>query len=305
MSQAPQLTRRSVLLGAAGVAAAGDAAPGGRWRGLFVQDYTPEEPVYLDLALASGLWVSSPVPVLGGRLVAQFAARNYGDYPARLAGLALGVRGPAGEDLGGLFGAEPAGAPAAPLGPGQQRATCRTSGAFGTRPGRYQLLAGYLGEDGAWRRLPAGAPGTAGRVGVTAMPPARRERVRVSFERVTVVDAARLGGKLALRLEVNGRELAWPAAGMVAVEDGASLDVGARFEALVDPGGLLELLVEGGSAGGLVAERLTGPSGWGRGSWAWQSRVPPEPAAGQGRVPGPDWAPGPWTIHLSIDTAPL
>ena len=68
-------------------ASAGD----GPWRGLFVQDYVRERPPYIDLGAAKGIWVNSWTPTLGGNFVAQFTARNYGEYRARLSELRLAV----------------------------------------------------------------------------------------------------------------------------------------------------------------------------------------------------------------------
>jgi hypothetical protein len=127
------------------------SVPGGPWRGLFVQDYASERPPYVDIGAAKGIWVNSWTPTLGGNFVAQFTARNYGDYRAHLAELRLAVRGPAGENLDRFLGGD--GDPA-PLEPGEERAVFKASDGFGTVAGSYAIAAGYLSEGGRFLTVP-------------------------------------------------------------------------------------------------------------------------------------------------------
>jgi hypothetical protein len=89
-----------------------------------VQDYASERPPYVDVGAAKGIWVNSWTPTLGGNFMAQFTARNYGDYRAHLAELRLAARGPAGENLDRFLGGD--GDPA-PLEPGEERAVFKAS----------------------------------------------------------------------------------------------------------------------------------------------------------------------------------
>jgi hypothetical protein len=168
---------------------------GGPWRGLFLQDYARERPPYIDLGAAKGIWVNSWTPTLGGNFVAQFTARNYGDYRAHLSELRLAVRGPAGENLDRFLGGD--GDPT-PLEPGEERAVFKASDGFGTVAGSYAIAAGYLSEQGRWLGIPPGEPGAVDEVGVTVIPPPRRSRVTVTFAGVTVEEADAVGGRLAL-----------------------------------------------------------------------------------------------------------
>jgi len=88
--------------------------------------------------------------------VAQFTARNYGDYRAPLSELRLAVRGPAGENLDRFLGGD--GDPT-PLEPGEERAVFKASDGFGTVAGSYAIAAGYLSEQGCWLGIPPGEPG--------------------------------------------------------------------------------------------------------------------------------------------------
>ena len=195
------------------------SAGDGPWRGLFVQDYVRERPPYIDLGAAKGIWVNSWTPTLGGNFVAQFTARNYGEYRAHLSELRLAVRGPAGENLDRFLGGD--GDPT-PLEPGEERAVFKASDAFGTVAGSYAVAAGYLSEQGCWLGIPPGEPGAVDEVGVTVIPPPRRARVTVTFAAVTVEDAEALGGRLALRLAVGDQAARWPEEGAVDVQDGVA-----------------------------------------------------------------------------------
>jgi hypothetical protein len=138
------------------------SAGGGPWRGLFLQDYARERPPYIDLGAAKGIWVNSWTPTLGGNFVAQFTARNYGDYRAHVSELRLAVRGPAGENLDRFLGGD--GDPS-PIEPGEERAVFKASDGFGTVPGSYAIAAGYLSEQGCWLPIPPGEPGAVDEVG--------------------------------------------------------------------------------------------------------------------------------------------
>jgi hypothetical protein len=119
------------------------SAGGGPWRGLFLQDYARERPPYIDLGAAKGIWVNSWTPTLGGNFVAQFTARNYGDYRAHVAELRLAVRGPAGENLDRFLGGD--GDPS-PIEPGEERAVFKASDGFGTVPGGLLALRLAIGD---------------------------------------------------------------------------------------------------------------------------------------------------------------
>ena len=274
----------------------------GPWRGLFVQDYVRERPPYIDLGAAKGIWVNSWTPTLGGNFVAQFTARNYGDYRAHLSELRLAVRGPAGENLDRFLGGD--GDPS-PLEPGEERAVFKASDGFGTVPGSYAVAAGYLSEQGCWLPIPPGEPGAVDEVGVTVIPPPRRTRVTVTFAAVTVEDADALGGRLALRLAVGDQAARWPEQGEVDVEDGKAFHLDQRFDLVLNPSSVLSVAASAqdaaGGPAGVVRESYLGLDRWGAGEHAHRSR----PATGGPERPGPDAGDGPWTVELAIEATPL
>ena len=155
--------------------------------------YARERPSYVDLGAAKGIWVNSWTPTLGGNFVAQFTARNYGDYRAHVPELRLAVRGPAGENLDRFLGGD--GDPS-PIEPGEERAVFKASDGFGTVPGGDAVAAGYLSEQGCWLPIPPGDPGAVDEVGVTVIPPSRRARATVTFGAVTVEDAEPLDDRV-------------------------------------------------------------------------------------------------------------
>jgi hypothetical protein len=274
----------------------------GPWRGLFLQDYARERPPYIDLGAAKGIWVNSWTPTLGGNFVAQFTARNYGDYRAHLSELRLAVRGPAGENLDRFLGGD--GDPS-PLEPGEERAVFKASDGFGTVAGSYAIAAGYLSEQGCWLGVPPGEPGAVDEVGVTVIPPPRRARVTVTFGAVTVEEADALGGRLALRLAVGDQAVRWPEEGAADVQDGKRFELDHRFDLVLNPSSVLTVSVAGedaaGAPAGMVREPYLGLDDWGAGEHADRSRpVPPGP----GR-PGPAAGDGPWTVEYTIEATPL
>jgi hypothetical protein len=278
------------------------SAGGGPWRGLFLQDYARERPPYIDLGAAKGIWVNSWTPTLGGNFVAQFTARNYGDYRAHVSELRLTVRGPAGENLDRFLGGD--GDPS-PIEPGEERAVFKASDGFGTVPGGYAIAAGYLSEQGCWLPLPPGEPGAVDEVGVTVIPPPRRARVTVTFGAVTVEDAEALGGLLALRLAIGDQAVRWPEEGMADVQDGKRFELDQRFDLVLNPGSVLSVSVTGsdasGAPAGVLREPYLGLDDWGAGEHAHRSRaLPPGPER-----PGPDAGDGPWTIEYAVEVTPL
>jgi hypothetical protein len=279
------------------------SVPGGPWRGLFVQDYASERPPYVDLGAAKGIWVNSWTPTLGGNFVAQFAARNYGDYRAHLAELRLAVRGPAGENLDRFLGGD--GDPT-PLEPGEERAVFKASDSFGTVAGSYAIAAGYLSEGGRFLTLPPMEPGAVDEVGVTVIPPPQRTRVTVTFARVTVEDAGALGGRLALCLAVGDQTARWPEEGAVDVEDGKVFHLDQRFDLVLNEGSVLSVAANGqdaaGVPAGVVRECYLGLDRWGAGEHAYRSRLR---APGDPERPGPDADPGPFTIDFTIEATVL
>jgi hypothetical protein len=274
---------------------------GERWRGCFVQDYIPERPPYQDLAVSRGIWVNSWTPTLGRHFVAQYAVRNYGDHPARLAELCVAVRGPSGERLDSLLGGD---GDSTPLDPGSERALFKAVVNFGTKPGNYELAAAYRCERGTLVVLPPAEPGTISQLGVTAIAPERDTRVVVRFTHLTVEDAGAVGGKLSLGLAVNGHSMQWPPDGVVEVEDGKTFDVEERFELMLKPNQPLSVTVAGagsaGESGGVICERWLGLDDWGRGDHTYRSRMPTPVTSGPG---GAAWAEGAYTINFLIETA--
>jgi hypothetical protein len=274
---------------------------GQRWRGCFVQDYIPERPPYQDLAVSRGIWVNSWTPTLGRHFVAQYAVRNYGDHPARLAELCVAVRGPSGERLDNLLGGD---GDSTPLDPGSERALFKAVVNFGTRPGNYELAAAYRCERGTLVALPPAEPGTISQLGVTAIAPERDTRVVVRFTHLTVEDAAVVGGRLSLGLAVNGRSVQWPPDGVVEVEDGKTFDVEECFELMLKPNQPLSVTVAGagsdGESGGVICERWLGLDDWGRGDHTYRSRMPMPVTGGPAGV---EWAEGAYTINFLIETA--
>ena len=278
------------------------SVPGGPWRGLFVQDYARERPPYIDIGAAKGIWVNSWTPTLGGNFVAQFTARNYGEYRAHLSELRLAVRGPAGENLDRFLGGD--GDPT-PLEPGEERAVFKASDGFGTVAGSYAIAAGYLSEQGCWLGIPPGEPGAVDEVGVTVVPPPRRARVTVTFTAATVDDADALDGRLCLHLAVGDQAVRWPEEGSVDVEDGKRFELDRRFDLVLNPSAVLVVAATGedaeGATAGVVRERYLGLDDWGAGEHADRSR-----AAGDGpERPGPHAGDGPWTIEFAIEVTPL
>ena len=271
-------------------ASAGDDA----WRGLFPQDYARERPPCIDLGAAKGIWVNSWTPTLGGNFVAQFTARNYGEYRAHLSELRLAVRGPAGENLDRFLGGD--GDPT-PLEPGEERAVFKASDGFGTVAGSYAVAAGYLSEQGCRLTIPPGEPGAVDEVGVTVIPPPRRSRVTVTFRAVTVEDADALGGRLALRLAVGDQAARWPEEGAADVQDGKRFDLDQRFDLVLNPSSPLALAIDGEAADGSPAGEVRAPylglDDWGAGEHTYRSRL------------GPDAGDGPWTVELAIEVTPL
>lgn len=271
------------------------------WRGCFVQDYVPEQPAYVDLAVSKGIWVSAWTPLVGQHFMAQFTARNYGDHPARLAELCLALRGPGGERLDETFsaaapsndpleGAAPARPSAPPLEPGAERAVVRHTGSFGALPGSYRITAAYRSEGGHLLALPPGEPGTVAQVGVTAAALPRPTLLRVRFLQVTVDDAAAIGGRLTLELGVNGQAARWPADGAVSCEDGQTLDLDVRFELALGPAEPLTVTVSGPC--GRLREHWLGFDGWGQGTHRYRSRL---------RDDSPDPVDGAYTIAFAIE----
>jgi hypothetical protein len=288
------------------------SADGGPWRGLFLQDYARERPPYIDLGAAKGIWVNSWTPTLGGNFVAQFTARNYGDYRAHLSELRLAVRGPAGENLDRFLGGD--GDPT-PLEPGEERAVFKASDGFGTVAGSYAIAAGYLSEQGRWLGIPPGEPGAVDEVGVTVIPPPRRSRVTVTFAGVTVEDADAVGGRLALCLNVGDQAVRWPEEGAADVQDGKRFELDQRFDLVLNPSSVLSVAVTGedgdGSPAGLVREPYLGLDDWGTGDHTYRSRpslpspAPATPEDPSPERPGPDAGDGPWTIEFAIEVTPL
>jgi len=145
-------------------------------------------------------------------------------------------------------------------------------------------------------------------VSVTVTPAARPHRARVIVTHVTVDDAAGLGGRLTLHLDVNGQAVRWPQAGSARVEDGKTLDVDARFDVVLEGTSVLAVSVtgagDGGEPGGVVKERWPSTVEWGAGVHAYRSRLP---AGGQrdlaphaGRHPEP----GRYTVNFLVEVAP-
>ncbi len=278
------------------------SAGGGPWRGLFLQDYARERPPYIDLGAAKGIWVNSWTPTLGGNFVAQFTARNYGDYRAHVSELRLAVRGPAGENLDRFLGGD--GDPS-PIEPGEERAVFKASDGFGTVPGSYAIAAGYLSEQGCWLPIPPGEPGAVDEVGITVIPPPRRARVTVTFGAVTVEDADALGGLLTLRLAIGDQAVRWPEEGMADVQDGKRFELDQRFDLVLNPSSVLSVSATGsdasGAPAGVVRESYLGLDDWGAGTHTYRSRTLPP---GLER-PGPDAGDGPWTIEYAVEVTPL
>jgi hypothetical protein len=269
-------------------ASAGDSS----WRGLFLQDYARERPPYIDLGAAKGIWVNSWTPTLGGNFVAQFTARNYGEYRAHLSELRLAVRGPAGENLDRFLGGD--GDPT-PLEPGEERAVFKASDGFGTIAGSYAVAAGYLSERGCWLGIPPGEPGAVDEVGVTVIPPPRRSRVTVTFRGVTIEDADALGGRLALCLAVGDQAARWPEEGATDVQDGKRFELDRRFDLVLNPSSVLALAITGEAADASPAGEVRAPylglDDWGAGEHTYRSRS--------------GTADGPWTVELAVEVTQL
>ena len=226
--------------------------------------------------------------------MAQFTARNYGEYRAHVSELRLAVRGPAGENLDRFLGGD--GDPT-PLEPGEERAVFKAGDGFGTFAGSYAVAAGYLSEQGCWLGIPPGEPGAVDEVGVTVIPPPHRARGTVTFAAVMVEDAEALGGRLALRLAVGDQAARWPEEGAVDVQDGKRFELDQRFDLVLNPSSVLTVTVAGedadASPAGLVREPYLGLDDWGAGDHTYRSR--PAPPGPHRPGPTPARARGRWS----------
>jgi hypothetical protein len=147
-------------------------------------------------------------------------------------------------------------------------------------------------------------------VGVTVIPPPRRDRVTVTFTAVTVEDADALGGRLALRLAVGDQSVRWPEEGAADVEDGKRFELDQRFHLVLNPSSVLTVEAAGSDAGGvpagLVREPYLGLDDWGAGDHAYRSRpTPADPGHPGPPRPGPDAGDGPWTVEFAVEVTPL
>jgi hypothetical protein len=185
-----------------------------------------ERPPYIDIGAAKGIWVNSWTPTLVGNFVAQFTARNYGEYRADLSELRLAVRGPAGENLDRFLGGD--GDPT-PLEPARSGRCSRPVTASARSPAATRWPPATCPSRAAGSVSP-GEAGAVDEVGVTVIPPPRRARVTVTFTAVTVEDAEAVGGRLALRLAVGDQAARWPEEGAADVQDGKRFELDQRFD---------------------------------------------------------------------------
>ncbi len=153
-----------------------DASAFGRWRGFFVEDYTPHTPSYLDMALFQGISVSSLQVAPGGPLDCKYTVKNYGSSPAHLQNLLLSLRGPSGENLDNLLGGD---GNSTDLQPGQERAISKATPHLSTHEGRYLIGASYFSRQGESLNIPQHEPGTSNQVSVDVRVPPRQLDVTV------------------------------------------------------------------------------------------------------------------------------
>jgi hypothetical protein len=140
---------------------------GDRWVGLFLEQYGGAVPSYFDLGMSAGISTNpgAPVPLNGGVEVG-FQVRNIGDYPAHLGSLDILTRGPASEDLDGLFGPD---GTTTTLSPGGEQTYLATTDSFGTSAGTYEMVAYYLSLQGEWFVVPDGNAGSRSQTTVDAV----------------------------------------------------------------------------------------------------------------------------------------
>jgi len=135
-----------------------------KWRGFFVHNYSRQIPTYKDIALSKGIWVSSFNPRFGQHFDCQYTIKNFGDFPAHLSSLHLLLRGPSGEVLDHLLGADKIGNPIAS---NEEHRIFKANESFGTTKGKYKISAAYFSEQDEWAGIPTGERDTTGEVVVT------------------------------------------------------------------------------------------------------------------------------------------
>ena len=116
---------------------------GTKYRGFFVESYSPKTPTYFDLVITrklTAVFPGSGLPALGKALQANFTVKNFGEYPSALQGLYVRVSGPSGEELDKYLGSD---GNQTRIEPGQERIYDKTCPKFGTTAGNYILQAGY------------------------------------------------------------------------------------------------------------------------------------------------------------------
>jgi hypothetical protein len=131
---------------------------GDQWKGLFLEQYQQQDPIYLDLGLSVGINTNpSATATVGNPVEVGFSVKNYGFYPAHLQALDASVSGPLGEDLDGLFTS--VGTPAT-FASGAAQPYLASNDAFGKEAGVYELVAWFQSSQGDWFPIPPGDPGT-------------------------------------------------------------------------------------------------------------------------------------------------
>lgn len=111
-----------------------------RYRGFFVEEYTPKRPTYIDLIVTMEI-SSDPLYVkLGDCLQCRFQVKNIGEFPSHIQNLYLSVEGPRGENLDRFFGSDGNGTP---IQPGEERVYSKVCNDFGTALGVYTLQLSY------------------------------------------------------------------------------------------------------------------------------------------------------------------
>lgn len=180
------------------------------WRGLFVQNYIPRTPHYIDLALCQGISVSSWYPILGSNFQCQYTVKNYGTSPAHLQSLSAKLSGPSGEDLDYILGSDGNGTP---INPGENRIITKASASFGTVQGPYQITASYLSEQGHPINLPVREWGTVNQVQVNVGAALRTLSVRAE------PNTPKLGQTVAMTVFAKDSALLTPVDGRVWISD--------------------------------------------------------------------------------------
>ena len=151
---------KCLRLDAASRTIAYDGSTSPRWSSYFVTGCSMRgsHPPYIDLGVQQGITLRATEPVVvGSRVEIEVVVRNFGFRDAHLRGMVVSVRGPGGENLDTLLGANDR--QATPIPPGGERIIRRAAERFGATPGPHTVAIAYESGQGHVIRVPAVAEG--------------------------------------------------------------------------------------------------------------------------------------------------